>query len=77
MTVRGMGFATASMYSISSSASTQPPASQILGLLPPIVTSTSAVTPQASPKDCRSVLSSIINKIEMIIIVVITRNFLL
>lgn len=54
MTVRGMGWATPSMYSMSSSASTQPPASQIFGLLPPMVVSTEAVTPQALLKLVRS-----------------------
>jgi hypothetical protein len=58
MTVRGMGWAMASMYSMSRRASTQPPASHTLGLLPPMVVSTVAVTPQAVPKDSRSVLSS-------------------
>jgi hypothetical protein len=58
MTVRGTGWAMASMYSMSRRASTQPPASHTLGLLPPIVVSTVAVTPQAVPKDSRSVLSS-------------------
>jgi hypothetical protein len=58
MTVRGTGWAMASMYSMSRRASTQPPASHTLGLLPPMVVSTVAVTPQAVPKDSRSVLSS-------------------
>ena len=56
--MRGIGLATASMYSISRRASTHPPARQTFWLFPPIVVSTVAVTPHASLNDFKSVLSS-------------------
>lgn len=57
--MRGMGLATASTYSISKRASTQPPrAVQMLGLFPPITVSTVAVTPQALENASKSGWSS-------------------